>query len=301
MYIQDNRFKQCADPTDLWLLPLPSPEPSGSDDYPPVQNLFQGSMQRLGSSLGTSSNHTNTQIDNPANILQPAEQQHDHESPSDSSQFSQPQPVQQLPGTTKEGPCSKMKEKLKDKYLLAMETIERQYPSSSEQDIVRISHAIQAGSNCVRRKPGRFIKAQLASWLREGLWPKIPAANSQDIMASCSLDMLCANITRQAETTRMVHRLARVRLFHWYEMCMEEVKHNSEVHCPGTNHRQATEKLLERFYDNWRVTPEEVKQSHREKFDSDRSIGKKWCYLAHYYSPGILVIAGNGMDTQMLL
>jgi hypothetical protein len=58
--------------------------------------------------------------------------------------------------------------------------------------------------------------------------------------------------------------------------------------------------LLERFYEVWDSTDEEKKRSIRRQFYAEKNIGKKWCQLVSFLSEGILVVAGNDVDVQML-
>lgn len=195
--------------------------------------------------------------------------------------------------------------KLKDTYHLAFETVMREYqpPAGVEIDARKITRAIQAGCDCIMENPHDFISTKLSTWLTTGLWPPVPVDDdSRETTPDCFLDMMYVGIEREPERTRLLRRLARVRLLYWYETYKKEHKHDAETHSPGVDVRTTSiDYLLQGFYLDWDTASDQDKQSRRRRFHMEKTIGKKWCQLVQHFGPGILVISGKGMDTQMLL
>ena len=162
------------------------------------------------------------------------------------------------------------------------ETIHRNWPL-----------AVMAGYDWLRQDIHSFIEKQLSHWMRKGLWPFIPSSpkDIQDIEANCFLDMLHSGMKQNPATQKMLRRFSRVRLFYWYKRL---------VNNDGKRRSLAANHLLKHFYKDWEYMGEQTQQTCRNRFRAVRSKGKRWAQLVRYLSPGILVICGEQMDTQML-
>lgn len=161
------------------------------------------------------------------------------------------------------------------------ETIHRNWPL-----------AVMAGYDWLRQDIHCFIEKQLSHWMRNGLWPLMPSPpkDVQDIEANCSLDMLHSGMKENPATQKMLRRFSRVRLFYWYERLVKN----------DGRRRLLADYLLKQLYRDWEYMGEQTQQTCRNRFRAVRSKGKRWAQLVRYLSPGILVICGEQMDTQML-
>ena len=164
-------------------------------------------------------------------------------------------------------------------------------------DWAKLALAVMAGYAWLRSDIHCFIEKQLSHLMKKGLWPLMPNSprDIQDIEANCSLDMLYSGMEQNPATQRMLRRFSRVRLFYWYEKYSKRLVNND-----GKHHSLAANYLLKHFYRDWEYMGKEAQQTCRNRFHAAKSKGKRWAQLVRYLSPGILVICGEQMDTQML-
>jgi hypothetical protein len=181
---------------------------------------------------------------------------------------------------------------------LNLMTEQYKHPDNFELDRTKLSLAIQAGFDYVRDDLETFMETHLSTWLKHGLWPE-----SSPEIAEYSLDMMFSGMERIRipGSEKMLRRIARVRLFYWYEDYKRNFANSGHGSAPGVDRRtMAIDYFLEHYYDDWHRIDNKVKKKYRNKFHAEKHIGKKWCQLVRYFSPGILVICGRQMDVQML-
>lgn len=57
--------------------------------------------------------------------------------------------------------------------------------------------------------------------------------------------------------------------------------------------------LLGKSIPSWMGMDQSTKDQYRRNFLKDRKTGKRWCELAHYFGPGVLVTCGTKIDRLM--
>lgn len=177
-------------------------------------------------------------------------------------------------------------------------------PSNSSLNLTKISLAIRAGYAIIRPDLEIFTKIILSRWLRSGLWPTLNSTRSQsdNIKVQCSEDMMYLGIEKDPETKTMLRRIARIRLYYWYEEEKKKIQ-RSQVRMEldrGIDIRtRSIDAFLEYFHADWENAEKERKKYFRSRFHIEKTIGKRWCELVQYLGEGILVICGKEMDTQM--
>lgn len=177
-------------------------------------------------------------------------------------------------------------------------------PSNSSLNLTKISLAIRAGYAIIRPDLEIFTKTILSRWLRNGLWPTLNSARSQsdDIKVQCSEDMMYLGIEKDPETKTMLRRIARIRLYYWYEEEKKKIQHSQvpmELDRGIDIRTRSIDVFLEYFHADWENAEEERRKYFRSRFHIEKNIGKRWCELVQYLGEGILVICGKEMDTQM--
>ena len=175
-------------------------------------------------------------------------------------------------------------------------------PNDAPTDLMKMSLAVRAGYAIIRLDLKEFTKKILSRWLQNGLWPALNHTQAQDndIKVQCSQDMMYLGVERDPESKTMLRRIARVRLYYWYEQeKMRRSQEPTELDRGIDIRTKSIDAFLEYFFADWECTDEERKRYFRSRFHIDKSMGKRWCELVQYLGEGILVICGKDLDTQM--
>lgn len=175
-------------------------------------------------------------------------------------------------------------------------------PNSAFVDFKKITPAVRAGHAIIRPDLEAFTENFLFKWLQSGLWSvsrNIPA-QANDNKIQCSEDMTDLKFEKDPETSTIMRRIARIRLYYWYEKELEKMQEISLELTRGVDPRTRTiDAILEYFFLDWNTINKDVKEKRRSQFHNEKKAGKRWCELVQYLGEGILVICGKEMDTQM--
>ncbi|KAL4860577.1 hypothetical protein BDV12DRAFT_191622 [Aspergillus spectabilis] len=181
------------------------------------------------------------------------------------------------------------------KVMLKYETMNDPYP-----DLVKIAPAVQAGYAVINHDLQKFTETLLCKWITSGLHHiQTPKGG---ISEQCSLDFRYLGMGLDTETKFMVRRVARVRLYYWYEeqnIAMQQSQGSLMLERGKDTRSKAIDTLLERVYDDWETADENSKKARRKEFHHHKDIGKRWCELVRYLGEGILVICGKEFDTKL--
>jgi hypothetical protein len=167
-------------------------------------------------------------------------------------------------------------------------------------DLVRIAPAVQAGYAAINQGLQEFTENLLRKWMTKGLHPL--QSHVQDISEQCYLDLRYLGIGLDTETEVMVRRVARIRLYYWYEEQNKVAQRDRDSLGLGRGkdtRSKAIDTLLEEAYDDWKMANEHSRKARRNEFHYHKDIGRKWCELVSYLGAGILVICGKEMDTKL--
>ncbi|GFF61091.1 hypothetical protein IFM51744_10583 [Aspergillus udagawae] len=226
---------------------------------------------------------------------------------------------------------SNAKEKLDMKYHRSLELMATyKNLDGSSVFLNRLAEVVKGSSDILRSDLADFAEKQLRAWFEYGLWP--PQNHSQTRNDTChqlSRDIQDANLVKDPETQKMLRRVARARLYllfceHKKEIEAEEVnRRESGVEISneqGAGHDEtdremsgqvtrsavgvrkdtrAIDTLLGRSVASWMGMDPNSRDQYRRNFLKDRKTGKRWCELAHYFGPGVLVTCGTKIDRLM--
>lgn len=212
-------------------------------------------------------------------------------------------------GVLQDGFASRALKEAKDstdeRYHPALEImLKYESPNGASVNFKKITLAVRAGHAIIRPDLKAFTEKFLFEWLRYGLWPvsrNIQPQPNENIV-QCSKEMNYLRIGKDQETMIMIRRIARIRLYYWYEKERIKMLHSQvpvELERGVDTRTRAMDAILEYFLHNHNITTDEVKENYRSWFQFEKSIGKRWCELVQYLGEGILVICGKEVDTQM--
>ncbi|KAH8691801.1 hypothetical protein BGW36DRAFT_362838 [Talaromyces proteolyticus] len=172
--------------------------------------------------------------------------------------------------------------------------------SETDQSVTDLALS-KAVNNCVQENLDEFIQYDLAIWAKQGLWLVQPSLQSfLDPVTNCRDEMFRAGIDNPWNSKKISRRFARVRLVYWFEEECKAIREKSPSQ--GIDRRRAAvDAIMKKFYGDWDQVKDSNREARRRRFHNEKNIGKKWCQLANWIDPGILVISGDQMDTEMLV
>lgn len=226
---------------------------------------------------------------------------------------------------------SRAKETLDEKYHRSLDLMATyKNPDGSSVSWNKLAEVVKGSSDILRSDLAGFAETQLQGWFEYGLWP--PQNHSQARNDTChqlSRDIQDANLVTDPETRKMLRRVARARLYllfceHKKEIEAEEVSReergldradeqgagqdetdrevSGQVARSAVGVRKNTraiDTLLGKSIASWMGMDENSKDQYRRTFLKDRKTGKRWCELARYFGPGVLVTCGTKIDRLM--
>ncbi|RAL06508.1 uncharacterized protein BO97DRAFT_401802 [Aspergillus homomorphus CBS 101889] len=168
----------------------------------------------------------------------------------------------------------------------------------------KLSVIVQAAQAALREDLVAFIDQHLLGWLKSGLWPPTSPSNVGDHALSIqrSLDMIDAEVYEDEMAKILMRRLVRVRLCYWHDEQIKALRANSSSRQADQGvglETEAADMLLRNAYVEWEQFSEQTKQNVRDRFHARKRVGRRWCELAQFLGPGILITCGANMDTQI--
>lgn len=137
-------------------------------------------------------------------------------------------------------------------------------PNNDSIDLNKLSLAVRAGHASIRPDLRDFTETILFRWLRNGLWPALNCtlARSSDIKVQCSEDMVYLGVEEDLETKIMLRRIARIRLYYWYEEEKENMRRSEtcmELDRGIDIRTRSIDAFLEYFFADWKTADKEKK------------------------------------------